>query len=179
MKEFLRDKRFQYVIAIYCLLALAFSVYTSNRVYELQEQVIPLLNDKEYEQAEEVLSELEGIIDNYIYQPKFFPDKSLMSVAKHKLHTGKGRLALKAKQLEEAKEHLLNSAKISGAPTLNSFGPNMSLAQKLIEEGESEVVLTYFELCGEFWKNKFDKTDLWKEAIENGEMPDFGSNLIY
>ncbi|MEL6256917.1 MAG: hypothetical protein AAFR87_33275 [Bacteroidota bacterium] len=179
MKEIIQDKRFKYAILIYSLLAFAFTVYTLNRVRELEDQVIPLLDEGNYEQAEEVLSDLEGIIDTYIYQPKFFPNKSLMSVAKHKLHTGKGRLALLDNQLEEAKEHLLSSAKVSGAPTLNSFGPNMSLAQKLLEQDEDEVVLSYFELCGEFWLSAPHSVPEWKEAIAKGEMPDFGPNLIY
>ena len=179
MKEIIQDKRFKYAILIYSLLAFAFTIYTINRVRALEDQVIPLLDEGNYEQAEEVLSDLEGIIDTYIYQPKFFPNKSLMSVAKHKLHTGKGRLALLNNQVEEAKEHLLSSAKVSGSPTLNSFGPTMSLAQKLLERNEKEVVLSYFELCGEFWDEEFDQSDTWEAAISKGEMPDFGPNLIY
>ena len=55
----------------------------------------------------------------------------------------------------------------------------MSLAKALLEHKEAEVVLTYFELCGKFWQDQFDKTDKWEAAIAKGGMPDFGPNLVY
>jgi hypothetical protein len=71
--------------------------------------------------------------------------------ALHQAHTALGRVALRRDKLAEAKVHLLEAGRTPGSPQLNSFGPNMLLAQELLERGEKEVVLEYFDLCRAFW----------------------------
>lgn len=88
-----------------------------------------------------------------------------------------GRIALKNDDLESAKSYLLASGKTPGSPQLNSFGPNMTLAQELLEQGKKEAVLKYFDLCGNFWNN--DKLKTWKQQVTDGETPEFGANLNY
>ena len=39
-----------------------------------------------------------------------------------------------------------------GSPQLNSFGPIMSLAEELLEQGEPDTVLEFFAECRKFWK---------------------------
>jgi len=63
-----------------------------------------------------------------------------------------GRIAVKEERLDEAKRDLTESGKSLGSPQMNSFGPNMSLAKDLLEKGQRDVVLEYFELCRKFWK---------------------------
>ena len=97
------------------------------------------------------------------------------------LHNGfriMGMAALENGDIEAAKAHLLNSAVTHmGSPQLNSFGPNMSLAQALLNQGEREFVLEYLNLCKRFW----DTPELagWIEEIEEGGTPNFGANLLY
>ena len=88
-----------------------------------------------------------------------------------------GSLALKLGKVEESGAFLLAAGKTSGSPQLNSFGPNMSLAKELLEQGEKDVVLEYFELCGQFWKN--DKLKQWTAVVKGGGIPAFGGNLAY
>ncbi len=88
-----------------------------------------------------------------------------------------GRLALREGNIEEAKKHLLAAGKTPGAPTLNSFGPNMSLALELLEAGERDVVLEYFELCSKFWDR--EELDVWTKEVKEGRIPGFGANLRY
>lgn len=54
------------------------------------------------------------------------------------------------------------------------------LCRPAAERGEREVVLQYLEgLCG-FWTLECDeRLKEWADAVRRGEMPDFGSNLIY
>jgi hypothetical protein len=52
--------------------------------------------------------------------------------------------------LEDAKRYLIESGKSPGSPQINSFGPNMSLAEDLINKGERDVAPEYFELCRKF-----------------------------
>ena len=64
---------------------------------------------------------------------------------------------------------------------MNSFGPNMALAKELVELGEREIVLEYFELCSKFWNTDSakDKLRVWSKQVAEGRIPDFGANLIY
>jgi tetratricopeptide (TPR) repeat protein len=94
-------------------------------------------------------------------------------------HTGIGRAALRRGDIEESKRRLLAAVAMSGSPQLSSFGPNMSLARELLEVGEREVVLEFFERCRGFWKLHLDLLDSWKDVVLQGDIPDFGANLVY
>ena len=97
----------------------------------------------------------------------------------HKGNLVLGRLALRAGNAPEAKAYLLESARVGGSPALDSFGPNMILAKELLDRGEREVVLEYFDLCGKFWEHGRDRLAEWKKQVEAGEIPDFGANMGY
>lgn len=88
-----------------------------------------------------------------------------------------GRLALKAGNKDKAKSHLLAAGGTTGSPQLNSFGPNMTLAKELLEQGEKDIVLEYFRLCSKFWQR--EELDEWAKVVEEGGKPDFGGNLRY
>jgi len=90
-----------------------------------------------------------------------------------------GRIALKEGRTEEAKHYLLKAGKSPGSPQMDSFGPNMSLARDLLEKGEPDVVLEYFQLCRVFWKMGHDELDQWTKDVKAGKTPDFGANLVY
>jgi len=62
-----------------------------------------------------------------------------------------GLVALTEGAVEKAKEYLLKAGATPGSPQLNSFGPPMLLARRLVEKGESKVVLEYLDLVGKFW----------------------------
>jgi tetratricopeptide (TPR) repeat protein len=88
-----------------------------------------------------------------------------------------GRVAIRQNNIQLAKEHLLKAGKTKGSPQLNTFGPNMSLANDLFENGEKETVIEYFELCKNFWKMNDGRLDSWIAAIKGGGKPYFGANL--
>lgn len=97
----------------------------------------------------------------------------------HQGHLVLGRVALREGDLEQAKAHLIESGKTTGSPQLGSFGPNMSLAKELLEQGEREIVLEYLEMCEKFWERGSDRLAEWKDQITNGKVPQFGANLHY
>lgn len=90
-----------------------------------------------------------------------------------------GRLALREGRIEEARQDLLASGSSKGSPKINSFGPNMSLAKDLLEKGERDSVLQYFDLCRKFWTMDYGKLDEWTKTVKAGGIPDFGANLVY
>lgn len=92
-----------------------------------------------------------------------------------------GQIALADGDLPEAKERLIMAAMTPGSPVLDSFGPNMLLAKELLEQGETAVVLKYFELCSKFWNSEDarDRLASWSAVVKQGIVPDFGGNLDY
>ena len=90
-----------------------------------------------------------------------------------------GRIALAEGRVKEAGEFLLKAGDTPGSPQLKSFGPNMMLARELLERGERDVVVAYFEKCSRFWTMRGGKLKEWTRQVHSGEIPDFGANLVY
>lgn len=90
-----------------------------------------------------------------------------------------GRIAVREGRIEEAKRFLIEAGKSPGSPQMNSFGPNMSLAKDLLEQGERDSVLQYFELCRTFWEMDRGQLDKWAQEVKAGKIPQFGANLVY
>jgi len=106
-------------------------------------------------------------------KPRRFSDGSRA----HKANIILGRLALIEDDVALASYHLLEAGKVEGSAPLGSFGPNMRLAAELLELGEKDVVLEYFELCSKFWPS--EKLADGAALVKAGRMPDFGGNLVY
>ena len=90
-----------------------------------------------------------------------------------------GQVAIRNGDTDGAKSYLLTSKTTTGAATLNSFGPNMSLAKDLLDAGERDSVLTFFDECRVFWKLDNGALDKWSNQVRNGQTPNFGANLLY
>jgi hypothetical protein len=88
-----------------------------------------------------------------------------------------GRIELKSGHKKKAIDYLLAAGKVPGSPLLKTFGPNMLLAKELLEKGEREAVIEYFDLCANFWEMQNGKLDQWKGIAKRGGIPDFGRNL--
>jgi hypothetical protein len=100
--------------------------------------------------------------------------------AVHHGHRLLGEVALQRGDIGRAREELLAAGRTPGSPQLNSFGPNMSLAKRLLERGERDIVLEYFALCAAFWKSDIQGSlPAWTAAVREGRMPEFRGNLIY
>jgi outer membrane lipoprotein-sorting protein len=94
----------------------------------------------------------------------------------HDGHMVLGRLALLKGDVIAARRELLDAGKTPGGPSLDTNGPNMSLAKDLLEIGEADVVREYLCECASFWKNS-QTLESWVASIDQGDVPDFGANL--
>lgn len=90
-----------------------------------------------------------------------------------------GRIALHNQDVESAKAYLLKAGQTPGSPQLDSFGPNMTLAEELLESGESETVIEYLKLCQNFWEMDEGQLDNWIVLIEAGRIPNFSDQPRY
>jgi hypothetical protein len=98
------------------------------------------------------------------------------------IHAGNlllGIINLRQNNIDKAKKYLRLAGLTTGSPQLYTFGPNMSLAKELLEIGERDAVIEYFNLCRKFWHMDFGKLDYWTVQVRAGEVPDFGGNLTY
>jgi hypothetical protein len=94
----------------------------------------------------------------------------------HYGHVTLGRIALAESNIEEAKYRLIAAATITGSPQLDSFGPDMTLAEELLGAGEREVVLKYFELCSSFWEMGQEELADWTALVKAGRTPDLSDS---
>jgi hypothetical protein len=100
----------------------------------------------------------------------------------HSAHLIIGHVCLRRGDVDAAERHLLAAARIDDpAPSLCTFGPNMSLAQALVQHGRTDAVIEYFDLCSSFWKRLMSRGELqrWRTDVREGRMPDFKANLVY
>lgn len=82
-----------------------------------------------------------------------------------------GQVALAEGDVEAARRYLLAAGDTPGSPQLNSFGPDLALAQALLDRGENETVLTFLEKISKFWSMDRGKLDVWMKAIRAGKKP--------
>ena len=113
--------------------------------------------------------------------------------AVHSGHLVLGRVAVDADRLDEGRRRLLLSVDASilpygfesdrpkwkASPQIDTFGPDMTLAARLLEKGESEAVIRYLDACSKFWDLDRGRLAKWKAEILEGVRPDFGPNLKY
>jgi len=80
-----------------------------------------------------------------------------------------GKTALRQNDTEQAGAYLLAAGKTQGSPQLNSFGPDLELAQSLLSLGKKDLVCEYLQLCGNFWEDS--RIEKWIADIKDGENP--------
>ena len=90
-----------------------------------------------------------------------------------------GRLGFEGGRYREGQEAFDCGGKNTGVVNSRFVWANMALAKDLLEKGETEIVLEYFELCSNFWKDRRGQLEKWTEEIKQGHVPDFRANLVY
>ena len=107
------------------------------------------------------------------------PDDRNCGNAIHHGYTVRGQVALEEGKLDQACSDLHASAQTRGSPQLNSFGPNMQLAERLLDVGRRDAVLEYLDSCHAFWEMGEAKLDTWMADIRRGKAPAFEANLAF
>jgi TonB family protein len=125
-------------------------------------------DDKAVAYAKELLAAAEGDKKGWNY-----------GNAIHDGHAVLGLVALHKDDVATARQQLLEAGKTPGSPQLNSFGPNVTLANELLQKGDRDAVLDYFTECRSFWKMGAEQLDAWSESVRKGETPAFGANLVF
>lgn len=144
----------------------------ANRFYDLPDLAKEAARSGEFDAAFELASELLILADQ-------FPTDWNYGNAIHDANVVLGLVALSRDDVGAAEAHLLAAGSTRGSPQLDSFGPNMMLAEALLQRNETKAVLEYFKLCQSFWELHDGQLDLWSQQVLAGLTPDFGANLRY
>lgn len=104
------------------------------------------------------------------------------SAAYDSIHIGNIVLGLVAlsrdSDVAASKQYLLLAAKTKGSLTLDRWGPNLALAKALIDRGEREAVLEYFQSCQTF-VTKNPKLNDWIAMLKGGGTPDLSHEYLW
>ena len=80
-----------------------------------------------------------------------------------------GLIALEYDDNAGAANYLIKAGQSTGSPQLDSFGPELDLANELLSRGESKAVLQYLLGVKEFWEGHEALIDGWIQKIYQGE----------
>ena len=84
-----------------------------------------------------------------------------------------GLISIDRGDVSGAKDHLAKAGDLKlGDPALRTFGPDMLLAKRLLEKGESGAVLDYLKACSAFWDLGGENLSRWSNEIKAGKAPD-------
>lgn len=144
----------------------------ANRFYDLPDLAKEAARSGEFDTAQELASEL-------LFLANEFETDWNYGNAIHDANIVLGLVALSRDDIGAAEAHLLAAGNTEGSPQLDSFGPNMMLAEALLQRDETKAVLEYFKLCRAFWELHDGQLDLWSQQVLAGLIPDFGANLRY
>lgn len=86
-------------------------------------------------------------------------------------HIVLGQVALLRADADTASTELVLAGGTPGSPQLNSFGPDLELAQGLLHLGRTEAVREYLTQCKRFWNMDRGALDRWIAQIESNQVP--------
>lgn len=83
-----------------------------------------------------------------------------------------GLLAINLGNINLVAEYLIKAGETPGSPQLDSFGPDLDLANELLKIGKKDEVLTYLNSIKKFWDMDGGLIDKWINEINNGKKPE-------
>jgi hypothetical protein len=82
-----------------------------------------------------------------------------------------GRISFKAGDVTAASNYLLEAGKTPGSQLLDSVGPDLALANQLLNAGQVGTVIRFLQQIRVFWKPGQRQIDSWTADIEAGKRP--------
>jgi hypothetical protein len=132
--------------------------------YELDDQV-----KAAYEKAND--AELTALAHEYLELATIYRCNWNYGNAIHDANRYLGLASLRRGNVDEAARFLVLSGKSTGSPQLDSFGPELDLADQLLKRGQTEAVTEYLKDIKHFWEMDDGQVDRWLAAIGKGEKP--------
>ncbi len=83
-----------------------------------------------------------------------------------------GLISLKDGDVNAAVSYLLQAGKSPGSPQLDTFGPNLDLANELLKRGQVTAVTAYLHEIRSFWTMDSGQIANWLSQIKKGKKPE-------
>jgi hypothetical protein len=112
------------------------------------------------------------------YARQTLAEPSDMFDSVHAGNTVLGLIALKNDDIAGAGTYLLAAARTKGRSILDRWGPNLALAKAMLDRGQNDIVLEYFQLCKSF-VTKNPKLDDWIAMLKGGRAPDLSHEYLW
>jgi hypothetical protein len=136
-----------------------------NRFYSLDDQIKAAYASNDFAAATKLANEYLDLARTYRCNWNY-------GNAIHDANRFLGLVALKNRNLDAAATYLLKAGRSTGSPQLNSFGPELDLANALLQEGQVEPVKSYLRDIKRFWEMDNGQVSVWLTSIEKGEKPE-------
>jgi hypothetical protein len=117
------------------------------------------------------LVKAKSLAEEYLRLADRYPCDWNYGNALHEANTMLGLISMKSGDTDAAANYLLKAGKTPGSPQLDTFGPDMTLANALLQSGKTEVVKAYLKEIKSFWTMDYGAIDAWQAAIARGERP--------
>jgi hypothetical protein len=135
-----------------------------ERFYRLGKLMNRAFLDEEFELAQ-------ALAEEYLVLAARQQDDWNHGNALHDANMMLGLVALQNGNTAEAEARLASAAQTPGSPQLDSFGPSLELARRLLAHDRNEAVVLYLREIRRFWKLGRAGVDDWLEEIARGEQP--------
>lgn len=139
-----------------------------RKFYEVGRQLDKLVEAKRFDSAKSIAEEYLAAAENYKCNWNY-------GNAIHDANSALGMYELTLGNVDAAKSRLLAAGKSLGSPQLNSFGPELYLADALLKRGASKEVIEYLRGVNRFWKLDHGVVAAWLSEIERGDRPTLSS----
>ena len=139
-----------------------------KRFYSLDEQIAAAYAANEFDRAKKLARESLKLAA--IYRCNWNYGNAI-----HDSNRILGLVSLRSGDVEVAVKYLLKAGKSTGSPQLNTFGPQLDLANELLKLGKVDAVKTYLKDIQSFWEMDEGKVDAWLASIDKGERPKLSS----
>ncbi|MCW8932385.1 MAG: hypothetical protein OQL19_19385 [Gammaproteobacteria bacterium] len=136
-----------------------------NRFYTLDEKLKTAYSASNF-------GTTKSLIKEYLELAKIYKCNWNYGNAIHDANRYLALMSLKNNDIDMAGTYLLRAGKSSGSPQLDSFGPDLDLANQLLKLGKRNEVITYLNDVKLFWEMNDGRIDSWLEQINNGEQPE-------
>ncbi|MCG8084077.1 MAG: hypothetical protein AB2689_23435 [Candidatus Thiodiazotropha taylori] len=117
------------------------------------------------------LERVSSLAKEYLELSEKYPKNWNYGNATHNAHVALGIVELRKKNITASASHLVLAGQSTGSPQLDSFGPDLKLANVLLKKGQREAVAKYLSGVKRFWEMDEGRIDSWLKDIEAGKTP--------
>lgn len=132
--------------------------------HELRRELRRTFLDQDYQKAKTLATEYLALATNY-------PCDATYGDAIFSANLYLGRIAFKAGDVDAASHFLLAAGQTPGSAALDSVGPDLTLANQLLDAGKANTVVEFLLEVRHFWKPGIKQTDVWIAEIKAGRKP--------